>query len=83
MATLSYRSAVKIAAREMQASRGKFFFVVLSVAIGVAALTGGARLLEFVSGYAADACAVDPCGGLVGARGKTADAGRGGWTGDD
>jgi putative ABC transport system permease protein len=38
--TLSYRSAAKIAAREMHSSRGKFFFVILSVAIGVAALTG-------------------------------------------
>jgi putative ABC transport system permease protein len=40
MATLTYRSAAKIAAREMHSSRGKFFFVLLSVAIGVAALTG-------------------------------------------
>jgi putative ABC transport system permease protein len=40
MASLSYRSAAKIAAREMRSSRGKFFFVLLSVAIGVAALTG-------------------------------------------
>ncbi len=40
MAALSYRSAIKIAAREMHSSRGKFFFVILSVAIGVAALTG-------------------------------------------
>src|SRR6202042_3980755 len=40
MAALSYRSAARIAAREMHSSRGKFFFVVLSVAIGVAALTG-------------------------------------------
>jgi putative ABC transport system permease protein len=40
MATLSYASAIKIAAREMRSSRGKFFFVILSVAIGVAALTG-------------------------------------------
>jgi putative ABC transport system permease protein len=40
MAGLSYASAAKIAAREMRSSRGKFFFVVLSVAIGVAALTG-------------------------------------------
>lgn len=40
MPTLSYRSAAKIAAREMHSSRGKFFFVILSVAIGVAALTG-------------------------------------------
>ena len=40
MASLSYRSAAKIAAREMRASRGKFLFVLLSVAIGVAALTG-------------------------------------------
>jgi putative ABC transport system permease protein len=40
MPGLSYRSAAKIAAREMRASRGKFMFVLLSVAIGVAALTG-------------------------------------------
>src|ERR1700760_1346807 len=40
MATLSYRSAARIAVREMHSSRGKFFFVILSVAIGVAALTG-------------------------------------------
>lgn len=40
MASLSYKLAAKIAAREMGASRGKFFFVILSVAIGVAALTG-------------------------------------------
>jgi putative ABC transport system permease protein len=40
MATLTYRSAAKIASREMHSSRGKFFFVMLSVAIGVAALTG-------------------------------------------
>jgi putative ABC transport system permease protein len=38
--SLSYRSASKIAYREMHSSRGKFFFVILSVAIGVAALTG-------------------------------------------
>ena len=46
MAALSYRSAVKIAAREMHSSRGKFFFVILSVAIGVAALTGVRILLS-------------------------------------
>ena len=40
MPSLSFRSASKIAAREMRSSRGKFFFVILSVAIGVAALTG-------------------------------------------
>jgi putative ABC transport system permease protein len=40
MANLTFRSAAKIAAREMRSSRGKFFFVILSVAIGVAALTG-------------------------------------------
>ncbi|RXH55314.1 ABC transporter permease [Granulicella sibirica] len=40
MASLSYQSAAKIAWREMHASRGKFFFVIMSVAIGVAALTG-------------------------------------------
>ena len=40
MASLSYTSAARIAVREMRSSRGKFLFVVLSVAIGVAALTG-------------------------------------------
>ena len=40
MTGLSYTSAARIAAREMRSSRGKFFFVILSVAIGVAALTG-------------------------------------------
>lgn len=40
MASLSYRSASKIAIRDMHSSRGKFTFVILSVAIGVAALTG-------------------------------------------
>src|SRR6202453_5144453 len=38
--TLSWTSAAKIAWRELQASRAKFLFVMLSVAIGVAALTG-------------------------------------------
>jgi putative ABC transport system permease protein len=40
VASLSWKSAAKIAAREMHSSRGKFFFVILSVAIGVGALTG-------------------------------------------
>ena len=40
MASLSYSTASRIAARELRASRGQFFFVILSVAIGVAALTG-------------------------------------------
>jgi putative ABC transport system permease protein len=40
MASLSFRSAGKIAVRDMHSSRGKFTFVILSVAIGVAALTG-------------------------------------------
>ena len=40
MPNLSYTTAARIAAREMRSSRGKFFFVILSVAIGVAALTG-------------------------------------------
>ena len=40
MASLSYSTAVRIATRELHSSRGKFTFVVLSVAIGVAALTG-------------------------------------------
>ena len=40
MPSLSYSTASRIAAREMRSSRGKFFFVILSVAIGVAALTG-------------------------------------------
>ena len=40
MPSLSYATASRIAARELHASRGKFVFVLLSVAIGVAALTG-------------------------------------------
>jgi len=40
MASLSYRTAARIATRELRSSMGKFAFVVLSVAIGVAALTG-------------------------------------------
>jgi putative ABC transport system permease protein len=38
--TLSWRVAVRIAWREIRASRTKFLFVVLSVAIGVGSLTG-------------------------------------------
>jgi putative ABC transport system permease protein len=37
---LAWGTATKIAAREMRHSRGKFLFVILSVAIGVAALSG-------------------------------------------
>jgi putative ABC transport system permease protein len=37
---LAWGSAAKIASREMRSSRGKFLFVLLSVAIGVAALSG-------------------------------------------
>jgi putative ABC transport system permease protein len=37
---LGWQTAAKIAWRELQASRAKFVFVILSVAIGVAALTG-------------------------------------------
>jgi putative ABC transport system permease protein len=40
MASLSYATAGRIATRELHSSRGKFTFVILSVAIGVAALTG-------------------------------------------
>ncbi len=40
MASLSYATATRIATRELRSSRGKFAFVLLSVAIGVAALTG-------------------------------------------
>ncbi len=38
--SLTWNSAAKIAWREVHASRTKFLFVILSVAIGVAALTG-------------------------------------------
>jgi putative ABC transport system permease protein len=38
--SLSYSTAARIASRELRSSRGKFAFVILSVAIGVAALTG-------------------------------------------
>lgn len=40
MAALSLGTTVRIATRELRSSKGKFAFVVLSVAIGVAALTG-------------------------------------------
>lgn len=40
MPSLSYSTAARIATRELRGSPGKFAFVVLSVAIGVAALTG-------------------------------------------
>lgn len=40
MAALTYGTALRIATRELRSSRGKFAFVLLSVAIGVAALTG-------------------------------------------
>src|SRR5580693_4302225 len=40
MPGLSLRSAARIALRETHSSRGKFAFVILSVAVGVAALTG-------------------------------------------
>lgn len=40
MAALRWSTAGRIALRELRSSRSKFFFVVLSVAIGVAALTG-------------------------------------------
>src|ERR1700761_2183433 len=40
MAGLSYVTAARIATRELHSSRGRFTFVILSVAIGVAALTG-------------------------------------------
>src|ERR1700753_3561095 len=38
--SLTWTSAAKIAWRELKASRTKFLFVIISVAIGVAALTG-------------------------------------------
>jgi putative ABC transport system permease protein len=40
LASLTYTTAARIATRELHSSRGKFTFVILSVAIGVAALTG-------------------------------------------
>src|SRR5579875_3480635 len=40
MPALSIATTARIATRELRSSRGKFAFVVLSVAIGVAALTG-------------------------------------------
>ena len=43
---LSWSTAARIAWRELHASMGKFMFVVLSVAIGVAALTGVRGLSE-------------------------------------
>ncbi len=40
MAALPWPTAARIAGRELRNARGKFLFVILSVAIGVAALTG-------------------------------------------
>ena len=40
MTQLSWRAAARIAWRELRASRAKFLFVVLAVAIGVGSLTG-------------------------------------------
>ncbi len=40
MAALPWSTAARIAGRELRNSRGKFLFVILSVSIGVAALTG-------------------------------------------
>ncbi|MGA8939867.1 MAG: FtsX-like permease family protein [Acidobacteriaceae bacterium] len=40
MPRLSYGTAARIATHELHSSRGRFTFVILSVAIGVAALTG-------------------------------------------
>ena len=40
MASLTWNTASRIALRELRSSMGKFAFVILSVAIGVAALTG-------------------------------------------
>ncbi|HEX5283808.1 MAG TPA: FtsX-like permease family protein [Bryocella sp.] len=40
MPSLSYSTAARIATRELRSSPGKFAFVLLSVAVGVAALTG-------------------------------------------
>jgi putative ABC transport system permease protein len=40
MAGISYSTAARIATRELRSSPGKFAFVLLSVAVGVAALTG-------------------------------------------
>ena len=75
MATLSYRSAAKIAAREMHSSRGKFFFVILSVAIGVAALTGVRGFSGFVPDNAAESGAQHYGCGSFGADVSAADAG--------
>ena len=40
MSQISWRTAVRIAWRELRASRAKFLFVVLAVAVGVGSLTG-------------------------------------------
>ena len=40
MNQLSWRTAIRIAWREMRASRAKFLFVILAVAVGVGSLTG-------------------------------------------
>ncbi len=60
---LAWGTAAKIAAREMRHSRGKFLFVVLSVAIGVAALTGVRGFSASFRATLLDRRAVDHGGG--------------------
>ena len=83
MASLSYGSAAKIAAREMRSSRGKFFFVVLSVAIGVAALTGVRGFSASFRGTLLTRARIDYGGRSFGADVSAADAGAGEGAGGD
>ena len=50
MGSISYSTAARITTRELRSSPGKFAFVLLSVAIGVAALTGVRRRGELERG---------------------------------
>ena len=77
MAGLSYGTAARIATRELHSSRGRFTFVIFSVAIGVAALTGRAGIFVGVSGDAVAEGAEHYGGGHCGADVSAADAGGG------
>ena len=75
---LSWRAAIRIAWREMRASRAKFLFVVLSVAIGVGSLTGVRGFSTFLPPHAAGRGAHPDGGRSDGARLRPAHAGAGG-----
>ena len=72
---LPWSTAGRIAWRELRAGKAKFFFVLLSVAIGVAALTGVRGFSDIVCANAAGAGAEHYGGRFVGADVPAGDGG--------